>query len=363
MAIVAYFLFWSVFCIIEIIKKERNNILGIIVLLIISALFSLNYSNADTEMYKNVYINSMHDNIIDHANEFLYLMLNKAFCYIGFDYDTFHCLLISSCMAYMYIFFRNHSKGYTLAFVLYCLTGGLFDYIQQRQFLSICIILFGLRFLQSTKKSIIKYIITVAVASLVHLSSVFYLVLLPICIADKKKRNRTILIIFIIAVVEMIVVSFTSLPNSIMEIVAGEKLLNYYVTSGRYSWSVSKILIDIIFQQVFLFVITLYAVREKKEISSEGMSALITDALLIGTSPVNFISAQYKRVLRLMIVPSFCVISEKLLPHRFSITKKQLLLWIGTILYVVIYIVISLKTNPTIISDLFQHNLLLKLLG
>ena len=366
MAIIIFMIFWIGYYIFRTVRHEKHKISSIITIIIIALLFSLNCKNADSSMYESIYNHCLSEEIIDHGNDFLYIIINRLFYLIGFDYQSFHCLLICSCLLIVYSYIFKHTQNTTPVMIIYAVTAGLFDYIQQRQFLATCIILLGIDNLKSKgAKNIIKYVIYVAVASLVHKGSITYLLFVPFMFQDSFKKKRSVQIGVFVGLI-VFVLSTSDVPYKLLRSISGEGVASFYFISNNFNDSVKGILYGIIFQQLFLFGLLLLSTKtqnkSKEDERSYSSCVLLENAILIGCSPLNFLSTQFKRLYRVIVIPSYCVLFDNISFTNKKIEKKEFIMILYIICYSIIYYRISLRANPNIVSDIFNNNYLFAML-
>ncbi|MEG2745732.1 MAG: EpsG family protein [Gordonibacter sp.] len=320
-------------------------------LLAISVLFSLNCSNPDTQMYENIYSFAYFGGTAAHAGEPIYYLLCCIAKYIGLDYLSFYCLFVNSCLFFLFEYISNRTKNVGIVFVALSVTTLLLDYVQIRQFAAMCIVIYGFKYLsQRGPKNVIKYLLVVAVAMGFHNSAVIF----SIFLLAKLRNQKKVLILSVLAFSAFaILVSNNSILFNMMSSFVGEGDATYYLVSRHQFDSVETIILLIIWQEGFLIALLMYVSSGIKSSKSELRDyltlTLSVDLLTLCMSPLLFASTQFKRLSRVMIVPSFINIST-------ADSKKHLGVYIAGSVYVIGYFILVYTSNPDLITSLFENN-------
>lgn len=179
------FFIFSTFIMIGIFLK-RNKMFSYMMIALAIFLIAGNICNADYTNYITNYnniLNPLYTDKFEIGYQFIVMICFK----LGLTYNQF--LLISSIIAFILIF--NTVKLFTpytsLTISLYMIFPFVLDLVQYRNFLSMSIFIYGLRYIICTNKNYFKYIICVLIASLFHKSALIYLILLLINIKDNRK--------------------------------------------------------------------------------------------------------------------------------------------------------------------------------
>ena len=165
---------------------HRSKIMRFILVFYTWILMAFNTYNPDTLSYQIIYNNPM--SAQEEIGFKLLCLIGKK---IGMSYDVFHFFLITLSLIFAYkgineLRKRNKTGWDNLIFVTYLFFPMMFDIVLVRSFVSACIIIYALKDLYDAKY--IKYTLFILVAASIHISSVFFLLLL--LVATIKRFNR-----------------------------------------------------------------------------------------------------------------------------------------------------------------------------
>lgn len=153
---------------------------------------------ADFENYQQAY------NYISSGNEYIdlgtgWFYLCKIGAMFNLTYLQFKTILIVVSILIMNSaikYFIKDNKYKPFIWSLYLIFPALLDCIQIRFFLAMAIILYGLRFLLGEqKRDIIKYVLVVLIASIIHSSMLLYLIFLLYKLLGKNELKYIMIIV------------------------------------------------------------------------------------------------------------------------------------------------------------------------
>lgn len=166
--------------------KKNSRFVFIAFIGLLWILFAFTMGNADYNNYKSIYENIDREFILQQyyeglANESGFRLLYQLFHWIGFSYEMF--LLIFS-LAGLYLLSKvvwKYSMNPNVVMVLYLLHPFAIDTIQLRSFMAMAIVIYCLQYLvDGDRWGIQKYLIGVLIASTIHVSAIFYVILILI---------------------------------------------------------------------------------------------------------------------------------------------------------------------------------------
>jgi len=222
--IIAFFL--CLFSVLSIYSRREVRLLSIFFLLFLIVIFCGNNENPDYVGYKFKY-----DSIKNHnATDFIF-----SDPYIGFNILQFICHAIG--LSYQQFLFIVALLGYTLiidtlhyfhanmnyVLLLYLFYPFFYDVIQIKNFLAMSIVIYSIRYLlNNTKSATLKYVVLIILASLFHIVSVSYLLLL----LTKLKRKVPLYILAFLSSVSVAILIRLRLINlsSVASILFGDLL-------------------------------------------------------------------------------------------------------------------------------------------
>jgi len=358
--VLLFLLFWLMAVLILFLGKRKVSLPGLVVVILISMLMAFNAYNMDYDTYEEVY-NSINDlSNLDHGNDFMYILVNRLGNWLGLSFGEFRCIYISSCLLSYYCFAVKHTKYVALCMVFYFLCGGLFDYIQLRQFgaMAIAIWLTDVAMNRNQNKSWLKATVILLFASGFHVLSLLYLIIFPYFFWPEKQK-RIFRLSFVILIATIFVGLNSSVIYTLMSYFAGEGTASYYLISNNYIDTVAKIILDMVIQQVLLIVILYLRYRDCLKHNCDGyevMAIWAVDILITALMPLNVLTIQFKRITRMTLIPSFSkVLSQGLIKEGFIIRKVDAIIMILLFIYVFLYYYITIAANPTILTDLFTY--------
>lgn len=98
---------------------------------------------------------------------------------LGLDYNAFLCIIISISLILIIYSTLKVTKNYSIVLFMYMFVFMIIDTIQIRNFFSVSIVLFGLsHFINDKKLGITKYIVSILIASTLHITSLYFLIIL-----------------------------------------------------------------------------------------------------------------------------------------------------------------------------------------
>ncbi|MBX4264094.1 EpsG family protein [Clostridium estertheticum] len=187
--------------------KKKSKIMFYILLLFTWLMFGWNTFNADYYTYEQTYYSiGLYNgyNAYFQSIEIGYRFINKIAYALGLDYSTF--IIVFSAIGLLMIgnTILKYSQKPSYVLALYFIYPFLMDVVQIRNFMAMAIIIYGVRFLISSKKlDKVWFIIFVLLASSFHKTAIFYITLL---FARVSNRNK------LIKWVSCVMVFFWSLP-------------------------------------------------------------------------------------------------------------------------------------------------------
>ena len=239
-----------------------------------------------------------------------YLALNVLISYISSS-PRFFMVVMSLLINYgFYRFIKKYSKQYLISVVVFMGLSYLYTSMtMMRQLIAMIIVLYGFRFLLN--KKIIKFAITVAVASLFHSSAWVALTLFPLMsIKYNKKKALIVMAIGILASL-----SIGLLSNRYMEIIGRN---NFYEDRiGGYNFG--NILSALIF--FALFVISRVVLGRNKTVINFSREDSRDLFVLLGTSAISIAGLQMDIISR--VVCYFNILSIISIPYFYSCYMKS----------------------------------------
>lgn len=210
-------------------KKYVLNILYVLPMFILTALRDVNVG-PDTINYYNIfyrisYANNVVEAIRNSSLESGYVILNYFISHLGMSYFVFQ-IIISIFIYYSLInFVNNYSMNIGMSYFLFWINFQTFGTMNQvRMWIAIMIVTRSTKYL--CHRELIKFVLTVLIASQFHLSSLIFLIMYPLSRKDINVRNIAIVIIISILVRIYFLPLMTHLTNKF-------NIYETYLTEGR----------------------------------------------------------------------------------------------------------------------------------
>lgn len=354
---------WGAYFVINIVKKKKlvfkirkTDLLGLGLLFLISVFVVFNTYNADYDNYQNIYVENGKSFSMSATN-LLFSLLCKIGNMLQLDYQTFRCFLLYFGLFSVFNFVKKYSDNVFLIIILYALSSAIMDGIQFRQFTAMGIYLFVLPSLlkENSKKGVIKYIIGTTVASMVHISFIFFFLFLLIKV-ERKKRIKITVIISILVLVTFVVMSKTNLLITFVSQILTEDKVDLYFIDSQYHSSAIQVLQFIITQQVFMiFLLYIYTKIGKVRLEDKGFiwSIIGINILMICICPIFFYSLQFRRIFRIIMLPSYIALA-KMLPSVKNVRYYGMAALM--LIFACVSLWLNLNSNPDLITNLISNN-------
>ena len=168
-------------------KINLKNIKFVIFFAITWILFAFNTDNADYQNYANAFKNvgyGLENNYFETG----FLFLTRLAILVGLNYPAFLAMIatISLLLVASSVFYLTNNRSFV--WLLYTIYPFVFDVVQYRNFLAFSIVFFALRFLvDENKKSLLKFVLLVIIATTIHSSSIIYFAFLLVKVKSNKK--------------------------------------------------------------------------------------------------------------------------------------------------------------------------------
>lgn len=355
----------SSFAIILGLKKRKNKILFVAVLILIFILLGWSIRVADYGIYFNRFYNYMS---VSKTTEPLFHYLMYIFNKLHLEYE--HFVLFSSLVYVLTVYYickkyANNAIVFPLAMMIVfplCM-----DAVQKRQTLAMCIMWIAVSFLYSIsekKKSMILFVIFCIIAAMVHISCAFCLVFVIAKMYDTKKVWLITLIITVI----LFAVGPLTLKSIGINFFSEEKLnrvfnMNYGTTSKIITW----IRMTIIFlSYYFLYYIT--KVKQLRPIDEFQVFVYKINICMFTIFPLILFTNDFYRLQQISIIFNYCAISRWLISYenndKYRINKNNFMYIFVAIIFAFInlyFLVLRSNNINTVFRAVFENNEILSL--
>ena len=337
--------------------KIRVNFIGYNVLFFLATIFlALNTNNADYSTYEYVY--KTNGTATGFESNMIFGLLCKLFYSNGIEYQTFRVVAILFGLFSVYHFIKKESTKPLFIFVLYLISSYVMDGIQFRQFMAMGVFLLALPALMSEdKKGTFIYIVGITIASAIHLSFAFFYLMLLIKV-ERKKRIKIAFGILVIFFGLFFILQKSGMLLDVLGYFIPDNKVALYVTGDKYHNDTTAVLRFIVTQSLpligLLILFKKFNFYNKMDLNFIN-TVIGIDLLMLCLCPMFFYSLQFRRILRVVFLPSYIAL-EKMLPSELKSTKFFM------IVLMIVFSLISwywnITNNTDLLSNLFQNNLL-----
>jgi len=379
--IIAFFL--CLFSALSIYSNREVRLLSIFFLLFLIVIFCGNNENPDYVGYKLKYDSIKNHNATDFifSNPYVGFNMFQFVCHaIGLSYQQF--LFIVALLGYTLIIDTLHYFHANMNYVLllYLFYPFFYDVIQIKNFLAMSIVIYSIRYLlNNTKSATLKYVVLIILASLFHIVSVSYLLLL----LTKLKRKVPLYILAFLSSVSVAILIRLRLINlsSVASILFGDLLpqekFGYFNPVINYGFIVIDgimlyciLILEFISHKLGSISMNVNGICMQKSLQYK-LVILMRDCnflLLIMLFPMNFVNPNFFRIFRNFFILNytcFYIGREYLKKESPDYTPEMTVFFDAAVYVFVIGLFLYdfvLYENKTILKPMFTQNIFLDLL-
>jgi hypothetical protein len=342
--------------------KKHSKLVEAFLLVLIWVLSAFASGNADSGIYENRY--NFYQSFTG-MSEVGWQTLMLAFNSLGFEYQTFRCVLIA--VELLLVASAIHRVTDEPCFVLaaYMIFPFCMDVVQMRFALADAIAFSGMAFLfepvlrggAGIKHGRALFICLILLASLFHFIAILYLLLLLI------PRLRTVSSVFAVlgvSVLVALIANWSGLTELAAIVGVGTKYetLRSYSINANLLYTARVVLCCLAWSTVFIF-----ACRDSGSMHVRDAALKLNWIVLAAVVPLIFLSADFYRIQQGITLLNLCFISRFLVrerPLRFSKRNAGIVLAVAAISLMNLYLYALGATNiHTVFFPLFESNLIL----
>ena len=368
------FIFSMILVIAFLFPKDKK--VTVIILLAMWIMFGWSSNNADYEIYVNRYYN--YENMTSQT-EPLFSLLMKLFNYLNFSYEQFLIFISFIILNLIIIVLKKNTKHVNIVLFLYLIFPFCFDVVMLRYTLGTTIIISGIKYLLSDKKSDFwKYCIYVLIAALFHFSFIIMIVFGLVKFLNRKQIIRLLMITFLFSIIFSSLLDYAiPLLTNINFMNIGNKI-NIVLTFANQSYDsyrtftyIAKVLIINIFAFILINEIKKDTInRNNTEILTLVDTISNLNLLLLIILPLLIYSADIFRIQLTMYWINYLLVakyfdSQKLyINNEFlgKVRKKSIKILMFAIIYAFVGLFLWILKTPNINSvwyPLFLKNKLI----
>lgn len=365
------------------IVNKNNKLLFLLTIIFMWILGGWSYGTADYYNYNNIYNWSLNEIQINNT-EIGFSMIMRICNKFGLNYQQFLIIIFAIGLILIGYTIMKYSKTPNMVLAAYFIFTFIINATQFRQFLATSIFVFSFQYLLGKdRKSDVKYIVGVMVASSIHFSAIFMLLLL----LPKKYNIRKVSYITIIGI---LILSLLYLINSNRYIISILEIFNIKLilkitniigsSVNKYSWLlILRWCIKIIEFFVLFCVMQYFALcmrnKRKDKINFKVSKVntlninypliLKSNIIMLLLIPLTFISVDIYRVQHMIVIWNYITICSyfDINIHKLSTTRKNACLSCMLIIFAFLNLrglVLSNNNINTVFYVLFNNNLFFK---
>jgi len=325
------------------------------ILLIASAALLYAFRNvmeADTIVYYTVY-ESFTNSFETVPTSFYgidmgFILFMKLFATLGIPFEIFRLIVFLLSCTLIISTVKIITKNYALVFCLYLYFPFCYDSDQIRQFFAYSIVIFGLRYLFEDKRSVLKYLICIFVSSMIHITSVVFLIYLLALLPIQKYMKPLFKGLALICI--FIVFGGGNLIGFVSRFISNSKLSLYSFESTEYRMNIYLQIFEIIFFVLFVYLDNKILKNYEEDNNLRILNCILN--LSIVFLPFILISLSFERLMRPFIILTYCVATIRYMDS--SRKNKGLPIFI-----IVMLVIIRMTVSFSYILDLFNDCVLL----
>lgn len=343
--------------------KRNKKISFAVTLLAIFVLFGWSTETADYGIYANRFYNY---NNVAATTEPIYTFLMYICNLLGLEYREWVTILAIIYVLSIFIVCKRFAKenpAFPVAMMI--LFPLCMDATQQRQTLAMCIGWIAVMLLYTihgTKKAVIVFVALCIVSSLIHISCVFYLLILFVKYYDEKK----LYIISVIIIAALLIIGPLTLKIIGLKFFSAEKINRVYNMSYDEKSRISTWIRMIVsfLSYVIPYLYTKYT--RARKIDKFQTFVYKINIILLATFPLILFTNDFYRIQQIAIVFNYCAISRWLVSckknGRYKIIKSNLVYeftaFFSAVLMLYLLVLRSNNIN-TVFRAFFENNTLL----
>ena len=214
------------------IDKKNNKTIGIIWILFAASVATFNSTIADRISYYRMYERIGNGSFESERIEIGFRYLMKWANAIGLEKNFFFFIIFVVSLSIYYISFSRYVKRSNIVFLFYLLFPFGLDAAQIRSMLAGGIVLYGVWYLRGFSiKNILIYVSLIAIATTIHNSALFFLIL---CVCYLPNRKGKFLLYNSIAVIISIIILQTGVFfDLISKVIINSSGFNYIETAEK----------------------------------------------------------------------------------------------------------------------------------
>ena len=320
-------------------SSAKDKYLRYIVIILITYLVGRGAETLDTQNYV-YYYEYIKNNLYNNTYEKGFLYLQKLAHFLDWEYVEFRIAL--TFLSYILIFHvvSRFSKGSLLPWLLYASFLIFIDTVQIRNLFAFSIVVYGIKFLFDNDDNdylkYFKYIITILIASTIHISALAYLVFIILYFRNNSKFIYVMSILTLVSCLFIFLVgNKIPLVYQLLESLDSNRLDGYINQATRFGFLYAFVL------HGFNLVMVWFALKIKKQQMSIATTEndmyaydiikviLLINQIAILFFPLYMVNLQFIRLSRNLLIINFIaysLIQKPFLLQSFKLKSFNILL-------------------------------------
>lgn len=269
-------------------------------------------NNPDWKNYEDTYRYTFVE-LLELGREPLFSLLMEAGKLFGLTYQGFFAASSLLSMILLYLGTRRHTREFGMVLALYLVFSFTYDLVQMRSTLALSFIIFGFRFLaQRTRRSVLAFVFLVAVATLIHFSSILVLPFVLVGLAWDERWIRRLGIAGMVVSAIAIPIVWSGAAGQIATLLSAvgmpTKVTEWFTTSARFGFLVSWFKVGLVIG--FIQYLLKAADRLGRDSLSEHAQSFLTvlgrmTYVLLAFTPLLLVNSSFERLVRPVIFASY----------------------------------------------------------
>ncbi|MDT2782435.1 EpsG family protein [Vagococcus fluvialis] len=331
-------------------KKIGNTIFYIFLLLLVWGILSLSTNNPDRKNYELVY------EYLSITDNYFYPDFEKGFSFfmrigskLNLTYQQFLIFISTISTFLLHIFLKRETQNKNLVLIMFLFFPFFLEVVQIRNYLVLLLVINSIPFL--VEKKVIKFILLILIASLFHVSALFYLLFL-LCYIEQKK------LLYIVSLSTLSIVLFQNQILSILVSILpnGEKYLVY-----NNSTSISTVIMFVLFFMVNYYLInelssSVYKIDKRYNFLSDYQKKSLDYTLKINTVIIfSFIlitiDMNFFRIFRNIVIINYTLFANTIYNNKVLKNQHSLIIQVFFVLFsllIGLFFLYSTQFNPVV---------------
>lgn len=305
------------------------------------------------------YVSYVELSVAAQTTGLIWACLNKLFYFLGFNYRGMVVVMLFLDYYLMHNAVRRLGGNENLYFGLFLIFPSIIQLVQFKFFTAFCVVFVGYSVLVTSKKlSKVKYLAFIAIAFLIHNSSVMFLLLLLV----KRKHYDRKLFVLITVGLTLFMVVFLNPIVSIVSRYLNPRLSARYLTDSITPSSLTWIILMFIIWLI-AYVVSSYLLSNRAfgntTITSEDDFFYVTNyngmsiEILLLTLPFLLLDRNYHRFLEMGYSMLFVIAGMYIKPPKYSRDK---IIFIFVLMVLLVIITNIYCPYETVLKPVFMFN-------